>query len=59
MMVACLLHLREAWIAEPLEIAFVELVKYESIEVLPKPPPFVMDSFFILPSDERCGEQMV
>ena len=52
MMVDCLLHLCDAWIAEPLEIAFVELVKHESIEILPKPPPFVMDSFFILRPDD-------
>jgi hypothetical protein len=52
MMVDCLLHLRDAWIAEPLEIAFGELVKHESIEILPKPPPFVMDSFFILRPDD-------
>ena len=48
MMIRCLLHLRDAWIAEPLEIAFVELVKHDPLEVLPKPPPFVMDSFSIL-----------
>lgn len=50
-MVACLLHLQDAWIAEPLEISFVELVKRESIEILPKPPPNVMDSFFTLRRD--------
>lgn len=47
-MVACLLHLRDAWIAEPLDISFVELVERESVEILPKPPQSVMDSFLTL-----------
>ncbi|HEX3719665.1 MAG TPA: hypothetical protein VH595_17070 [Verrucomicrobiae bacterium] len=51
MMIRCLLHLRDAWIAEPLEIAFLELVKHDSMEVLPKPSPSVMNSFFILKPD--------
>ncbi len=52
--VACLLHLQDAWIAEPLEIAFAELVNRESIEILPKPPPNVMDSFFTLRRDNTA-----
>ena len=50
-MIRCLLHLRDAWIAEPLEIAFVELIKRESIELLPKPPQWIMDSFYELRRD--------
>jgi 5-methylcytosine-specific restriction endonuclease McrA len=48
MMVRCLLHLRNEWIAEPLEIAFVELVKGDPLEILPKPDSFIMNSFFCL-----------
>jgi len=51
-MVACLLHLQDAWIAEPLDIAFAELVKREPIEILPKPPLNVMNSFFALRRDD-------
>jgi len=50
-MVECLLHLQNAWIAEPLDIAFAELVKRESIEILPKPPLHVMNSFSTLRRD--------
>jgi hypothetical protein len=48
MMVRCLLHLQNGWIAEPLEIAFMELVKHDPLEILPKPNAFVMNSFFCL-----------
>ncbi len=50
-MVECLVHLRDAWIEEPLEIAFVEMIERQPIEVLPKPPPSVMNSFSTLPPD--------
>lgn len=58
-MVACLLHLRDAWIAEPLDIAFVELVERKPVEILPKPPPSVMDSFFTLRPDDRALAEWV
>lgn len=58
-MAACLLHLHDAWIAEPLEIAFVELVKRESIEILPKPPANVMNSFFTLRQDNAALNRWV
>ncbi len=48
MMLRCLLHLQNGWIAEPLEIAFVELVKRDPLEILPRPNAFVMNSFFCL-----------
>ena len=53
-MVACLLHLQDAWIAEPLEIAFVELVKRESIDLLPRPKPAFLNSFHILRRDNAA-----
>lgn len=56
-MVGCLIQLREAWIAEPLDIAFVELVERQPVEILPKPPPSVMDSFFTLsPNDPALAK---
>jgi hypothetical protein len=58
-MVACLLHLQDAWIAEPLDIAFAELVKRESIEILPRPPSNVMNSFFILRRDNEALRKWV
>lgn len=58
-MVACLLRLQDAWIAGPLEIAFVELVKRESIDLLPKPPPSVMNSFFSLSRDNAALAEWV
>lgn len=53
-MVACLLHLQDAWIAGPLEIAFVELVKRESIDLLPKPQPRFLNSFSTLRHDNTA-----
>jgi len=53
-MAECLLHLRDSWIAEPLEIAFAEMVKRESIEILPPPREEVMNSFFTLRSDNAA-----
>jgi hypothetical protein len=56
-MVACLLHLRDAWIDEPLEISFIELVKRQPIDILPQPPKQVSDSFFTLrPDDPALGK---
>lgn len=58
-MVACLLHLQDAWIAEPLDIAFAELIMGESIEILPKPPANVMNSFFTLRRDNTALKKWV
>jgi hypothetical protein len=58
-MVKCLLHLRDAWIDEPLDISFAELVKRESIEILPQPPANVMDSFFTLRPDDAALKKWV
>jgi hypothetical protein len=54
MMVRCLIHLQNGWIAEPLEIAFLELVKHDALKVLPKPDRFVMNSFFCLNPDDAA-----
>jgi hypothetical protein len=51
-LVACLLHLQDAWIADPLDISFAELVRGETIEFLPKPPANVMNSFLTLQDDD-------
>lgn len=51
-LIRCLLHLRDAWIAEPLDIAFQELVEQTPIVEIPKPPSHVMNSFSILAPDD-------
>jgi len=47
-----LIQQHDFWIDEPLEIAFSELVKGESIMPLPRPPNNLVDSFFKLRPDD-------
>ena len=46
------LQLHDSWIADPLEIAFAELVKGESIKPLPRPANNLERSFAILRPDD-------
>jgi hypothetical protein len=58
-LIRCILHLKDSWIAEPLEIAFLELVEELPVSELPKPPSQVMNSFFTLdPEDRRLSKWM-
>lgn len=45
-------HLQDAWIAEPLDMAFQELVEEKPVKELLKPPDYVMDSFLTLRRDD-------
>jgi len=47
-----LISLHHSWIAEPLEISFLELVKGESIKPLPRPAASLVHSFSILPPND-------
>jgi hypothetical protein len=47
-LVCCLDHLRDAWVAEPLHMAFHELVEQKPLDELPKCPAYIMDSFLTL-----------
>ena len=47
-----LIRQHDSWIAEPLEIAFVELVKGGSIKPLPRPPASLVHSFSVLRPDD-------
>lgn len=46
------LRLHDSWIADPLEIAFAELIKGESVKTLPRPANNVEHSFSILRPDD-------
>ena len=46
------LRLHDSWIADPLEIAFAELVKGESVKPLPRPANNLEHSFSILRPDD-------
>jgi hypothetical protein len=50
-MIDFLIRQHGSWIAEPLEIAFLELVKGESIKPLPQPPASLVHSFSVLRRD--------
>jgi len=55
-LVHCLLELRNTWIAEPIEIAFQELVNHQPISMLPKPSPQLLGSFDSL---DNCDPELV
>lgn len=55
-LVNCLLELRDTWIAEPIEMAFQELVNQQPISILPKPSPQLLGSFDSL---DNCDPELV
>jgi len=59
-LVRCLRHLHNEWIAEPLDIAFQELVEDKPISAIPRPSANVMNSFDTLAaSDPELHQWMI
>jgi hypothetical protein len=59
-LVRCVHHLQNAWIASPLDIAFQELVEEKPVLEIPKPPSYVMNSFYTLdPNDPRLHQWQI